>query len=299
MRFSFWPAANQSWSELLDMARHIEASGWDGFWVADHFMPDGEDVSEPCHEVWALLAAVAVAVPRVRIGPMVACNSYRHPAVHAKIAATIDHISGGRLVFGVGSGWQENEHRAYGIEFSTVIGRLRRLEEACQIFKGLFTQPSFTFAGKYYRLEDAPLEPKPLQSPLPLLIGGGGEKVTLRITARYADEWNVWGDVATLKHKMGVLDRHCREVGRDPDAIQRSAAVSLQLSEDRAANEARRRSAHYQMMAGTVEELRDTVSAYADAGVDELIIADFEMGPMAEKMAMIDRFIEEVAPVVR
>ena len=145
MRFSFWPDAGQPWSDLLAMGRHAEATGWDGFWVADHFMPDAQDASGPVHEVWSLLAALAATVPRIRLGPMVSCNTYRHPAVLAKIAATVDHVSNGRLVLGIGSGWQENEHRAYGLEFDTVIGRLRRMEEACQIIKGLFEQDRFTF----------------------------------------------------------------------------------------------------------------------------------------------------------
>ena len=155
------------------------------------------------------------------------------------------------------------------------------------------------FRGRYYQLEDAPLEPKPVQRPLPLMIGGGGERVTLRITAEYAHEWNVWGDVATLEHKMAVLDRHCEAVGRDPRDIQRSAAVQIHIGDDAADNEARRRATDYEMLAGTVAELRDTVAAYARAGVDELIIADFDMGPMDAKLPMLERFITEVAPVAR
>ena len=180
-----------------------------------------------------------------------------------------------------------------------MIKRLHRMEEACQIIKGLFEQESFSFDGRYYQLYGAPLQPKPLQRPLPLLIGGGGEKVTLRITAKYADEWNVWGDVATLIHKMAVLDQHCASLGRNPRDIARSAAVMLHISDDAADNEARRRDSHYELMAGNVTELRETVAAYASAGVDELIIADFEMGHLADKQPMIDQFIEEVAPVAR
>ena len=122
MRFSFWPGPAQPWSELLDLARHAEETGWDGLWYADHFMPDGPDPSGPWNEAWTTIAALAATVPRVRIGPLVSGNTYRHPAVLANMAATVDHISGGRLVLGLGAGWQENEHRAYGIEFSTVKG---------------------------------------------------------------------------------------------------------------------------------------------------------------------------------
>jgi F420-dependent oxidoreductase-like protein len=203
----------------------VESTGWDGVCYADHFMPNGEDTSGPWSEAWTTIAALAASVPRIRVFPLVTGNTYRHPAVLAKMAATVDHISGGRLVLGLGAGWQENEHLAYGIPLYDIRERLARLEEACRVIKGLFTDPRTTFHGKYYQLEDAPLEPKPVQDPLPLLIGGGGEKITLRIAARYADEWNVWGDVETLRSKMAVLERHCAEVGRDPSGCRDAAGL--------------------------------------------------------------------------
>lgn len=299
MRFSFWPAASQPWNEVVELVGHAEASGWDGIWYADHFMPNEEDVSAPCNEAWSTIAALAAVVPRVRIGTMVLGNTYRHPAVLAKMAATVDHISGGRLVLGLGAGWQENEHRAYGLEIFTVGGRLRRLEEACQVIKALFNERRASFEGKYYRITDAPLEPKPLQNPLPLMIGGAGEKVTLRIVARYADEWNTWGEVDRMKQKMEILDRHCEAVGRDPSDIQRSAAVQVYLSDDaQRVAEIRANPPAYASIAGTVEELREVVAAYADAGVDELIVPDFNLDPGAAKLEALDRFIEEVAPAV-
>ncbi len=300
MRFSFWPGPAQSWKDVLELCRHVEATGWDGVWYADHFMPDGEDTSAPCNEAWTILSALAASVPRIRIGPMVTGNTYRHPAVLAKMAATVDHISGGRLVLGLGSAWQENEHAAYGIPFYTVGDRLQRLEEACQLIKSLFSEEQTSFNGKYYQLHNAPLEPKPIQNPLPLLIGGGGEKVTLRITARYADEWNTWGDVATLKHKMAVLDRHCADIGRDPAQIQRSAVGMLFLSDDaQLIEKMRSRSGDRPMILGNAEEVRETVKAYADAGVDELIIPDFNLGARDKKVPILDRFIQEIAPVAR
>ncbi len=302
MRFSFWPMANQSFDDVLSLARHVERTGWDGVWYADHFMPNEPDPSGPCHEVWTTLSALAVQVPRLRLGPLVLGNTYRHPAVVANMAATLDHICGGRLVLGLGGGWQENEHRAYGIEFHTVGGRLRRLEEACQVITALFQERRATFEGHYYRLEDAPMEPKPLQRRLPLMIGGGGEKVTLRIAARFADEWNVWGDVARLRHKMSVLDRHCEDVGRDPAAIQRSAAALIWLSDD--ATRVRRLREEPQArptLAGGAAELADMVAAYRAAGVHEIIVPDFHLpsGADARKIEFLDRFIEEVAPAGR
>ena len=302
MRFSFWPLFSQSWHDVLTLGQHVERTGWDGLWFADHFMPNTAKASGPVHEVWGTICALAMSVPRLRIGPLVLGNTYRHPAVVAKMAATADHISGGRLVLGIGGGWQQNEHQAYGLEFHTVGVRLRMLEEACQVIKGLLSNERTTFRGRYYPLEHAPLEPKPLQQPLPLLIGGGGEKVTLRIAARYADEWNVWGDVARLAQKMRVLDGHCEQAGRDPASIQRSAAALVYLSNDQAL--VRRINEEPQTrpsIAGDVLQLAETVASYAAAGVDELIVPDFHLpgGATAEKLEFLDRFIEEVAPAAR
>ena len=298
MRFSFWPSPTLPWSELLHLARHVESKGWYGIWYADHFMPNEGDLSTPWNEAWTTIAALAAAVPRLRIGPLVTGNTYRHPAVLAKMASTVDHVSGGRLVLGLGAGWQENEHRSYGLEFSTVRGRLERLDEACQVIKALFTESRGNFEGKYYRLTDAALEPKPVQQPLPLLIGGGGEKVTLRIAAKYAEEWNYWGDPATIRHKMSVLDRHCDELGRDPRSIRRSAQSLLYLSDDAAfLAKVRSRPGFFPMMTGGVEEIRGVVKEYGDAGLDELIIPDFNLGPRERKIEILDRFMNEVAPV--
>lgn len=299
MRFSFWPSANNSWDELLDLCRHAEATGWDGIWFADHFMPNQADTSAPTAEVWTAITALAALVPRVRIGTLVCGNTYRHPAVLAKMAAGVDIISGGRLVLGIGAGWQENEHQAYGIPFYTAGERLRRLDEACQVIRGLLSNGRTSFAGRYYRLEDAPLEPKPVQRPLPLLVGGGGEKVTLRIAARYADEWNTWGTPATLRHKMAVLDRHCADIGRDPATIQRSAQALLFLGDDPSVMERARAAAPRPAIAGTADEVRDSVREYAEAGLNELIVPDATLGRGDQKKQTMDRFIAEVAPAFR
>lgn len=295
MRFSFWPAPSQPFNDVLELARHVESTGWDGLWYADHFMPNAEDTSTPWPEAWITLAALA-QVPRLRLGTLVTGNTYRHPAVLAKMAATLDHISDGRVVLGIGSGWQENEHKQYGIPFYTVSERLKRLDEACQVIKSLFSETKSNFNGKYYQLEDASLEPKPVQSPLPLLIGGGGEQVTLKITAKYADEWNVWGTVETLRHKMAILDQHCADIGRDPKSIKRTAVALLFMSEDNGFLE-KMRSAELQQAAiiGTPAEVKEIVADYAAAGVDELIVPDFTLGPREQKIATLDTFITEVA----
>lgn len=294
MRFSVWPNLAQPWEGTLELAQHAEATGWHGLWVADHFMPNAEDVGPPVNEAWTTLAALAPVTKRIRLGTLVTGNTYRHPAVLAKMAAGVDTISGGRVVLGLGSGWQENEHDAYGIEFDTVAGRLRRLEEACQVIKALFSNDRSDFAGKYYQLKAAPLAPKPVQQPLPLMIGGGGEQRTLRITARYADEWNVWGDPATLRAKMAVLDRHCAEVGRDPAAIQRSAVALLAHSDDATFVE-RIRSQGRPVIGGTTSEICTTIQEYKDAGVQEIIVPDFTLGRGAARLAAYDRFMGEVA----
>lgn len=294
MRFGFWPGPNNSWNDTLALAKHAEASGWHGVWYADHFMPNAEDTSGPTSECWTTLAALAASVPRIRIGALVTGNTYRHPAVLAKMAANVDNISGGRCVLGLGAGWQENEHRAYGIDFSTLGGRMSRLEEACQVITGLFSNEKANFAGKHYRLTDAPLAPKPVQKPLPLLIGGGGEQRTLRIAAKYANEWNVWGTPEVLKHKGDILDRYCEEIGRDPKSIAHSAQGMLVLSDDAAMVE-RMKAAGRPIIGGNGAQVRALVEQYAEAGVDELIIPDFNLGrTVAEKTAVMDRFANEV-----
>jgi F420-dependent oxidoreductase-like protein len=262
-------------------------------------MPNAADVSGPTMECWTVLAAWAAAVPRVRLGALVSGNTYRHPAVLAKMAANVDVISGGRCVLGLGAGWQENEHQKYGIPFYTLGGRMSRLEEAAHVVTRLLAEDRTTFDGKYYQLDDAPLVPKPVQKPLPLLIGGGGEKRTLRITAQYANEWNVWGTPAILRQKMAVLDQHCVELGRNPRDIQRSAVALLFLSDDQAVIE-RARGAGRPVIAGNAAEVRATIQEYIDAGVDEVIIPDFTLGPgLANKKAAMDRFMNEVASAFR
>ena len=296
MQLSLWPSPTLTFNEVVDLARHAEATGWDGLWYADHFMPNAPDTSAPWPEAWTTLTGVGALVPRLRLGTLVTGNTYRHPAVLAKMAATLDHMTGGRVVLGLGSGWQENEHQQYGIPFYTVRERLERLDEACAVIKALFSESKASFDGRFYQLEDASLEPKPVQQPLPLLIGGGGEKRTLRITARHADAWNVWGDVAILRHKMEILDRHCADLGRDPQAIRRTAVALLFMSDDEKYLE-QMRSADIAMptVIGTPEEVRETLDAYASIGVDEFIVPDFNLGERAQKVETLDRFITEVA----
>jgi F420-dependent oxidoreductase-like protein len=198
-------------------------------WLFDHFMPIVGDPTGPCLEGWSLLSALAAVTKRLRIGLMVTGNTYRHPAVLANIAATVDIISDGRLDFGIGAGWNELEHNAYGIPLYPVGERIRRLGEACQVIRLLWTEQAPSFEGKYYRLTEAYCEPKPVQKPYPpFVIGGSGEQLTLRVVARYADIWNyVTGPIEEFKRKNAVLDQHCAVVGRNPADIQRSVQLVM------------------------------------------------------------------------
>src|ERR1700751_4889956 len=195
MRFSIWQTPAQPWDDIYEITDHCERTGWDGVYFADHFMPNGPGPAPPdgdTLECWSVMAALAALVPRIRLAPLVTSVTYRHPAVLAKIAAAVDHVSHGRLTLRVGAGWQENEHAAYGLALGTVRERMDRFEEAVQILRSLLDQPRTTFTGQYFQITDAPAQPGPVQGRLPLLIGGGGERRTMRIAARYADQWNAW-----------------------------------------------------------------------------------------------------------
>ena len=208
-------------------------------WLFDHFMPINGDISGPCLEGWSLLSAFAALTSRVRLGLMVTGNTYRHPAVLANIGATVDVISGGRLDFGIGAGWNETEHSSYGIPLYAPGERIRRLGEACEIIKRMWTETAPSFDGRYYQIKDAYCEPKPLQKPTPpFVIGGSGEKLTLRIVAQYADIWNfVGGGVELFQQKCATLDEHCAAVGRDPRTIQRSIQILVDQQDLAAARE--------------------------------------------------------------
>jgi len=290
MRFSFWPNPRSPWADLLELCKHAESSGWDGIWYADHFMPGAADNSGPTNESWTFVSGLAVQIPRLRIGHLVCGNTYRHPAVLAKMAAGVDHLCGGRFVLGLGAGWQENEHRAYGIPLYEVGERLARLDEACHVVRGLLREERTTFAGKYYQVEDAPLNPKPVQPRLPIMIGGGGERVTLRITAQHADEWNVWGTPDVLKQKMKILDRHCADLRRDPSEIQRSAVALVDFGD------AGQPKLPLPATIGPgLEPIRCAIDAFREGGVDEFIVPDFNLGvTVDDRKRLMDRFREQV-----
>jgi F420-dependent oxidoreductase-like protein len=226
--------------ELREAWRLADAGGFDNLWLCDHLLPIVPwDQRAPIFEAWSLIAAMAQATRRVRIGAMVSANTFRHPGVLAKIAATVDHLSGGRLELGIGAGgsFGPTEHVQIGLDFPPTGERIRTLGEACTVIKKLWTEDVADFEGRYYRLAGAIAEPKPLQRPHPpFWIGGDGEKLTLRVVAEHADVWNAigrnptgdpGGGIPELTHKLAVLDRHCADVGRDPRSIRRSVQVLL------------------------------------------------------------------------
>ena len=285
MKISYWANSQQPWADILAGCRWAEASGWDGIWLPDHFMPVAdmkngpgptEKELDPCLEGWTTIAALAALVPRVRVGLMVGGNTYRHPALVAKMAATIDHISGGRAVIGLGAGWQVNEHERYGFDLGTPRERSDRLEEACILIRKLFTDERADFTGEHYRLVGAPAAPKPVQDRLPILVGGGGVKRTLRTVARHADEWNKWGRPDDMVEGIRDLHRWCETTGRNPGEIWVTAAALVRIcTDDEDSTKHRADAGHRGGLIGTIAQLRDAVAAYAAAGVDELVIPDF------------------------
>ena len=195
MRFSVWPAPGRPVDEILDLARLADDLGWFTFWFADHYMGNSgstELVEGPVHEAWSVLPAVAAVTSTIRLGPLVAPTSVHHPALLANRAATIDHLSGGRFVLGMGAGWQINEHHAYGIELEAPGPRVSRFEESIQIVRSLLDNEHTDFDGDFYTFTNAPCDPKPIQPKLPIVVGTGSPRMC-RITAQHAQEWNTWG----------------------------------------------------------------------------------------------------------
>jgi F420-dependent oxidoreductase-like protein len=273
-------------------------------------MPNNREREGTTLEGWSTLAALSALVPRLRVGTIVLGNTYRHPAVVAKMAAQVDIISGGRLLLGLGSGWQQNEHEAYGIPFYTMRERLERLDEACQVIRSLWTERRATFKGRFYQISDAPLEPKPVQTPHPeLMIGGGGERITLRIVAKHADHWNVWGGPRVLARKGAILDEHCAAVGRDPGTITRSVNMALLITDrpaevDRLADTIATRMGRHAAdardtcLAGTPDQIRDQLRQLRAAGAGVLFIPTL-FRPLDELRRDLDRFAAELAPAFR
>ena len=307
MRFGvFTSLMGQTWPGVLELWQHLESTGWDTACVSDHFMPNTREREGAVLEAWSTLSALAAVVPRMRIGTIVLGNTYRHPAVVAKMAAQVDIISGGRLLFGIGAAWQRNEHEAYGIPFYTMRERLERLDEACTVFRLLWTERRSNFDGRYYQLADAPLDPKPVQKPHPeLMIGGGGERVTLRIAAKHADHWNVWGGPKVLARKSAVLEEHCSKLGRDSKSINRSVNMALLITNSKADIDrlaetiAARMGSHAAdardtCLAGTPDQIREQLRRLQSAGATMVFVPTM-FRPLDELRRDMNRFIAEIA----
>jgi F420-dependent oxidoreductase-like protein len=215
-----WPQQT-TWPEYRDSALAAEAAGWDSHWTWDHLLAIQGPWQQPIFEGWSMLVAVAAITERMRLGLMVGANTFRNPGVTTKLAATLDHVSNGRAVLGIGGAWFEREHEAFGIEFGETPGwRLDKLEEAVPLMRRLFDGELVTHSGRFYTLKDALCEPRPVQAHLPILVGGSGPKKTMRTVARHADGWNTSGDVETVRGQLEILDAHCAEAGRDKSEIE-------------------------------------------------------------------------------
>jgi len=230
--------SNRPWDEVVRIAQAVDDAGAHAVYVPDHFMPNTEDdsiVDGPRLEAWTMLSALSQRTSSCRLGALVLGGTYRHPAVVANMVASLDTLSGGRAIAGLGAGWQVNEHAAYGIDLMSPRDRSDRFEESVHVVASLLREPRTTFEGRFFRLHDAPNQPAPVQERLPVLVAGKGEMRTLRTVAKYADVWHTWGTPESFAAKSGVLDERCAEVGRTPGDIKRASGFFVEDLSDGAA----------------------------------------------------------------
>jgi F420-dependent oxidoreductase-like protein len=268
MRFGLDVAQHQlTWEELLERVRFAEAAGFESAWVFDHFKALYGDPSGPCFEGWSLLAALAAATERIRLGALVTGVTYRHPSILAAQAVTVDHISEGRLDFSLGAAWFGGEHEELGIPFPGRKERIERLEEALVVIKLLWTEDGASFDGKHYRLQEASYRPHPVQDPHPpIWVGASGERKTIPVAARRADVWHTFGAPAELKRKAAVLEREAESAGRDPAHITKATNLSISepIAEVRVRAEAIREAGFTYAIASWPEQGRDKVVEFLD-----------------------------------
>lgn len=316
-------AAEQHWAVMSGLVRYAdETPEWESVWVYDHFHTTPKPSREATHEAWSLMAGFAGITSRVRLGQMCTCMSYRQPTYLAKVAATIDHISGGRIEMGIGGGWYEHEWRAYGYGFPPAGERLGRLREGVEIFQQLWTTGSATLDGKHYQVDGALCFPQPLQttSPrnrIPLWVAGGGPKVTLRIAAQYADYTNYFGDPEQFAQKTRILQEHCKDVGRDFAQITLTGNTNVVIADDAGELDDRLgaiaarmvaggmthsdatahvdRSLRVQPTVGTPEQVAEALRAMRDAG---LAYAITNFPEAAYDRAPVERFVREIMPEI-
>jgi F420-dependent oxidoreductase-like protein len=268
---------------LSDIARTAESSGFDSVYVMDHLHQIAGVGPE---ENWMLegpttLAALAARTTTAHLGLMVGGVTYRNPALMAKITTTIDVLSGGRAILGIGAAWNEEEHRAYGFEFPPLAERFERLEDAVRIARAMFTEDRPTYSGKHHHIDKPYNNPRPIRGDIPILIGGSGERKTLRLVAQYADASNVFGDLDRVRHLMGVLARHCEDVGRDPAQITKTKLATLVIADTDEAAQAKLAPLRERMpedrlravvIAGDRDAVGEQIAAYLEAGLDGLVV---------------------------
>jgi alkanesulfonate monooxygenase SsuD/methylene tetrahydromethanopterin reductase-like flavin-dependent oxidoreductase (luciferase family) len=271
---------NLSWEETVQRWKYFEQLGFDSLWDCDHYQQPSRPQG-PYFEGWTLLAALAANVSRIRVGVLVSCNTFRHPALLAKEAVTVDHISHGRLELGLGAGWYVPEHEAFGIPFPEPAELVARFRESVQVVDLLLRQDVTTFEGTYYRLKDAPFRPAPVQKPRPPLTLGAHKPKMLRIVAEYADRWNSHGTVEELRERNAILDEQCAAIGRNPEAIIRSLYGWAAL-----------------MPADPWESknaFQEVVGRYREAGINEFIID----APGPDRFALLEQIATDVLPSLR
>ena len=286
----------EAYEAMTNVARGADETGYEAVWLVDHFHTVPRPSQELTFECWTSLAALARDTKRIRIGQIVTCNSYRHPALLAKMASTFDVLSHGRLNFGIGAGWYEHEYRAYGYPYPDAPERLRMLREALQVILAMWTQEEATFKGTYYQVRGAINQPKGVQKPhIPILIGGGGERVTLKLVAQYGDACNVLGDLETIRHKLAVLKTHCETLGRDFATIHCTTGAVCSIAEDDETALALlpppvRNQLRDTSLVGSPQTIRHRIAALEDVGIHELIL-DFPTS--ATDLTPIHRFARE------
>jgi F420-dependent oxidoreductase-like protein len=281
MELSSIDGAEAKWQRAVELATLAEELGYDSLWLYDHVHNVPKPAHEAVFECWMTAAAISQRTSRIRIGQMVGCNSYRNPALLAKMTSTFDVISGGRLDWGIGAGWYQNEYEAYGYEFPPAKVRIGMLREAVEIVRSMWSEQETTYDGRYYKLVRANCDPKPLQQPRPpILIGGGGEQLTLRVVARLADRSNFGGKPDEFAHKTEVLRRHCKDVGRDYDEIEKtwSPEVFVRETEQEVIDAGSQSfwgepfdSWSAGNLVGTPEQVAEKIRTYMDLGVNSFM----------------------------
>jgi alkanesulfonate monooxygenase SsuD/methylene tetrahydromethanopterin reductase-like flavin-dependent oxidoreductase (luciferase family) len=290
---------NIPWADYRAAVETADQLAFETFWTFDHLMPIGGDMDGPCHECYSTMAAFAAATKRVRIGALVSGAAYRNAAMTIKLATQVDVVSNGRFDFGIGAGWAEREFRAYDLPFQSPAERVGKLRETVELAKQLWSgdpHKKVTFDGKYVKATDLFLNPQPVQRPRPpILIGGGGEQLTLRVVARHADIWHGFGDMDTLKHKMGLIHQYARGYGRDPNEIAMSTNIPVWVGEppadvvQRAASGGRRPSP---IISGSPEQIEARIREYVDAGITYFILGS----PGGYNLDNWRRFSEQIIP---